>query len=351
VLNTEFFLVKECHQMTVEYRTLSASSLRPFPGNKIMFKPFDPDGCENDAFLVSSIKRIGVLCPPVVSKVAGQNDYMIISGHRRIAAAQLAGQSSIHCKIVPPSSGDHRRECWLAGNMTRKLDDATACKILAENREFLVQQYDEIALKRAQNSGDTQPAPYKREEEKISEMIGVGRAKTEAMLHVGETLIEAEIEGDTETVAKIEAAVESAPVRQVARAIRAEKRGETTPEKPKQELDQAGHPIPKHLIESFDIRERFQEIIKASICLQKMVTSLMQTSPPGTERFNADTAKKHLHNFQSVLKFAVPYAVCQVCKGSGKHESEPFCPACRGAGWIGESSFKSAPPEYRVIKE
>lgn len=339
--------------MSHEFRVLPIVSLRPFPGNKIIFKPFDPEQCENDRMLVTSVKRHGILCPPVVSKVAGQNDYMILSGHRRIAAAELSGQSTVMCRIMPPASGDIRRSQWLSGNLIRKMDDATMCRVLAENREDLLKEYDANAREAVQTG---QPAATKRPEEKLAEITGHHREKTEAMLVVGNTLIAAEKQGDTETVQKIETALESTPVVRVAKQLRDEGVA-VTPSGKKQnakaekvDLDQAGHPIPKHLIETFDIRERFNEITKASIALQKMITALVQTKPPGTELFNEEAAKVHLRNFQAQLRYAVPYAVCQSCKGTGK-ESGELCKPCKGTGWLGETSFKQAPADLRVIKK
>ncbi|MFN9971122.1 MAG: ParB/RepB/Spo0J family partition protein, partial [Phycisphaerae bacterium] len=104
----------------VEYRTVSISSLRPFPENSRTFKPFAPENCEDDSLLVESIRRIEILSSPVVAKIAGNPDYVIISGHRRIAAAKVIGQSSVHCKIVPSSGSVTRKEQWLAGNLTRQ---------------------------------------------------------------------------------------------------------------------------------------------------------------------------------------------------------------------------------------
>ena len=55
------------------------------------FKVIDDDKMED---LVDSIRRNGVLTP-VILRQDGLNDYEMISGHRRLHAAKLAGLSSI----------------------------------------------------------------------------------------------------------------------------------------------------------------------------------------------------------------------------------------------------------------
>ena len=55
------------------------------------FKVIDDDKMDD---LVDSIRRNGVLTP-VILRQEGLNDYEMISGHRRLHAAKLAGLSSI----------------------------------------------------------------------------------------------------------------------------------------------------------------------------------------------------------------------------------------------------------------
>ena len=55
------------------------------------FKVIDDDKMDD---LVDSIQRNGVLTP-VILRQDGLNDYEMISGHRRLHAAKLAGLSSI----------------------------------------------------------------------------------------------------------------------------------------------------------------------------------------------------------------------------------------------------------------
>ena len=47
--------------------------------------------------LVGSVRRLGVLVPLVV--VAGQGDYVVVAGHRRLAAAERVGLATVPCLV------------------------------------------------------------------------------------------------------------------------------------------------------------------------------------------------------------------------------------------------------------
>ena len=71
---------------------------------------FDPDVYEEDAELLNSIKKFGVLEPIMV---CGESDsgkeqvYNVVFGHRRMAAAQLAGQKNIPAIVAKSSDNIH----------------------------------------------------------------------------------------------------------------------------------------------------------------------------------------------------------------------------------------------------
>jgi hypothetical protein len=65
-------------------------------------------------------------------------------------------------------------------------------------------------------------------------------------------------------------------------------------------------------------------------------------------------AGRHLHpqevalaldNARRAIHFAMPYAVCPVCNGSGKTR-RANCP-CKDAGWLPEDNYRLLPQEYR----
>ena len=69
---------------------LKITSLHPFEGHPYKVQ----DNAEMDA-LVESIRANGILAPLVVRPIADTDEYEVISGHRRLYAAQKAGLSEL----------------------------------------------------------------------------------------------------------------------------------------------------------------------------------------------------------------------------------------------------------------
>ena len=82
---------------------IAVSKLRPFEKNPYQIR----DDAEMDA-LVESVRENGVLTPLIVRPIENTDEYEVISGHRRLHAAQKAGITEILALIyaldrVPPS--------------------------------------------------------------------------------------------------------------------------------------------------------------------------------------------------------------------------------------------------------
>jgi len=76
---------------------IAITSLHPFAGNPYQVR----DDAEMDA-LVKSIREYGIYTPLIVRPMEGQeNEYEVISGHRRLYAAQKAGLSEVPALIYP----------------------------------------------------------------------------------------------------------------------------------------------------------------------------------------------------------------------------------------------------------
>ena len=76
---------------------IAITSLHPFAGNPYRVR----DDAEMDA-LVESIREYGIYTPLIVRPMEGQkNEYEVISGHRRLYAAQKAGLSEVPALIYP----------------------------------------------------------------------------------------------------------------------------------------------------------------------------------------------------------------------------------------------------------
>ena len=76
---------------------IAITNLHPFAGNPYRVR----DDAEMDA-LVESIREYGIYTPLIVRPMEGQkNEYEVISGHRRLYAAQKAGLSEVPALIYP----------------------------------------------------------------------------------------------------------------------------------------------------------------------------------------------------------------------------------------------------------
>ena len=105
----------------VPIREISIDQIFPSPENDKLYKPVDPDDPEIIA-LTESIREHGIKEPLLVT-----SDGYIISGHRRFAAARLAGLQTVPCRVEPIERvRDHDRfvrllrECNLQRVKTRR---------------------------------------------------------------------------------------------------------------------------------------------------------------------------------------------------------------------------------------
>lgn len=80
--------------------TLSVKDIRPSPENDRIYRPVNPEDPSLIA-LAESIEEHGVMEPLVVTQ-----DGYILSGHRRYAAAQLAGLDEVPCRVEPIRRGE-----------------------------------------------------------------------------------------------------------------------------------------------------------------------------------------------------------------------------------------------------
>ena len=83
-----------------EFRLVLISEIRPSPENDRLYRPVDFTSKELHA-LADSIRQRGILQPLVIT-----GDNYIISGHRRFAAAQIAGLTELPCSTVRMARGD-----------------------------------------------------------------------------------------------------------------------------------------------------------------------------------------------------------------------------------------------------
>ena len=73
---------------------IQVSKLRPFEGH-----PFKVKGDEEMNMLIKSVQTQGILSPLIVRPIENTDEYEVISGHRRLHAAQKAGISEVPALI------------------------------------------------------------------------------------------------------------------------------------------------------------------------------------------------------------------------------------------------------------
>ena len=94
---------------------IPVEKLRPSPENSDLYRPVDPADPEI-VELARSIKAHGVQEPLIVTA-----DYFIVSGHRRLAAAKLAGLAALPCKVLDfRKDEDHARFMHLLRECNRQ---------------------------------------------------------------------------------------------------------------------------------------------------------------------------------------------------------------------------------------
>lgn len=84
--------------MSLEY--LPLDRIRPDPDQVRQSKTSK----EDDAILLASVKTLGVLDPVHVRAIEGGDDFMLVNGHRRYAAAKKAKLATVPAMIVKPGS-------------------------------------------------------------------------------------------------------------------------------------------------------------------------------------------------------------------------------------------------------
>ena len=129
---------------------ISADKLRPFEGHP--YKVLDDDGMNE---LIASIQENGILVPLMVRPLEGtENEYEIISGHRRFRAAQRARLTDIPA-FIKPVSRDEAAIMLVDSNMHRE-------RILPSEKAFAYKlKADALAHKgkRDFTSGQSVPNP------------------------------------------------------------------------------------------------------------------------------------------------------------------------------------------------
>jgi hypothetical protein len=117
---------------------ISVRELRPSPENDELYRPADPRDPQIQR-LAESLREHGVQEPLLITR-----DHWIISGHRRYAAAKLAGLAAVPCRVVPIYKDiDHDRFMTLLTECNRQrvktFDEKLREQVVTVNREAAYQ--------------------------------------------------------------------------------------------------------------------------------------------------------------------------------------------------------------------
>ena len=164
---------------------------------------------------------------------------------------------------------------------------------------------------------------------------------------VVEAIDAAETTGDTATAEALRDTLNNKSVDAATKQLAAIEEKKADPELTKKPTDKNGKVLPKHLIEIFEKRSLFKEVLNKLTQLQKAYNALVaEENAYATHKINKVQAQNDLKNFKNLIQFAQPHAICPYCKGTGKDKGGG-CTACKGTCWVVETAYKAAPTELR----
>ena len=365
----------------VHFEQLDPAALRPFSLNKSVFGDIEKD---LDADFLESIKAEGVHTPALVTTKG-----MILSGHRRVAASVKAGHKLIPCMVTSEDKPDAIKRIWADCNRNREMTQEQRGRYYNAIKEI-----EALAAAEREKHGKNKPDDPRenftqgKAGDIAAEKIGVSRPTAEKISATVAVIDEAEEAGDTETAAELrnvlenesaseaarqakkakaklrraKAAAEKAAAKEAARQAvidaggdpdsepepEPEEEAEPEPTKP---TDQNGKPLPKHLVEIFEKRSFFKDVLNKLTQLQKSYNALVADEHNlATHKMNKVQAQNDLKNFKRQIKFAMPYAICPYCKGTGKDKGGG-CTICKSTGWVVKLSYDATPSDYRYTSE
>jgi hypothetical protein len=145
------------------------SSIRPHPDNDRLYRPVDPSDPDVRA-LADSIRQHGVKEPLVIT-----TDGVVLSGHRRRVAAQVAGLKAVPVRVDPVHSSDPRCLTLLREynrQRVKSLDEAAREEVVSANPEEAYRELIEYRQNAAQVSAETITIEGRKRRAKITKAKG-----------------------------------------------------------------------------------------------------------------------------------------------------------------------------------
>jgi ParB-like chromosome segregation protein Spo0J len=198
------------------FEQLAPSTLRPYSLNKAVFGDMTHD--LNPEFIAAVGRGIdnNTLTPCTVT-----SKHMILSGHRRIAAAIQLGKKLIPCQVVYEENFDVLNEIWADANRNREMT--------VEQRGRYYDALKDIEVKRGRSKPDTAPALKSApgedsrakwdSQQTAADAAGFGsRYKAETVSKVVEAIDTLEEQGKPEAAAELREVLETKPAAAALRA-------------------------------------------------------------------------------------------------------------------------------------
>lgn len=304
---------------------LDPATLKPHPLNVKVYgtEPLDRD-------LQASIRDHGVLHPLVVTV-----DDVIVSGHRRCAAAKAAGLASVPVLRTVETDELAIERLVLEWNRQRPKTN--------EQRAREVQALADIATREAARrqaatqakpgegktgrpvvapgatTGETRGKPRKAREE-VAETLGVSPRTVTDLATAAKAIDDAEAAGDHETAEDIRTTLNTRGAKPAAEKARARTKAPAPAAEPT---------VPPKIAEALATRPKWLGLQSRLGTIRNEAQELMDG--PGGKHADRSGLVNAMADAGHQLRFAAPAAVCPACEGSGKcGEKGP----CRGHGWM-----------------
>lgn len=329
--------------MRESYEQILVSELQPYPSQIVVFhdEPIDVD-------FINSIKAEGVLAPLIVTQ-----DRIILSGHRRHAAAIASQIERVPCRVLSVDSGSLQAfTIWQQSNQQRILT--------AEQKARIVQERLRLESKLAnerKTSGTGQV--YKDDHEELvphgrspqardiaGEAVGwSGRTVDHAVAAV-EIMDELASEGHGEAAEEIREVLNTRGPKPAAKKAKEIKEQVEQPEvdpldailaedlptkpvEPEEMLDAYGWPIPDNLKDIFLAADNFRDVLNTLTQARKGMNCLLEMEVVNTY-LDKNAIDNYFGNLRCQITHGIPYLVCQDCGGKG-------CPHCKYSGFLVKS--------------
>ncbi|MEI8201252.1 MAG: ParB/RepB/Spo0J family partition protein [Eubacteriales bacterium] len=115
------------------------------PTNDTLYPRFDPENCADDRDLIESIREVGLLQPLCVRRHGQLTDeYIVISGHRRLQACQVARIKKVECLILSADTQEEQITMKMDLVLSNRTRDRSNPAIQAKEVAFLENHMREL---------------------------------------------------------------------------------------------------------------------------------------------------------------------------------------------------------------